>query len=77
MLQKRVLGNLFNNIDHKDHLFGDAPGRGCLLLWFRWSTWRGGCSAVRRIMQEGIEQNALELLHAIREHHPDIYAGHG
>ena len=26
-------------------------------------------------MQEGIEQNALELLHAIREHHPDIYAG--
>jgi hypothetical protein len=29
----------------------------------------------RRIMQEGIEQNALELLHAIREHHPDIYAG--
>jgi hypothetical protein len=29
----------------------------------------------RRIMQEGIEQNALELLQAIREHHPDIYAG--
>ena len=26
-------------------------------------------------MQEGIEQNALELLQAIREHHPDIYAG--
>jgi hypothetical protein len=26
-------------------------------------------------MQEGIEQNALEVLHAIREHHPDIYAG--
>src|SRR5215217_7909448 len=26
-------------------------------------------------MQEGIEQNALELLHAIREHHPDLYAG--
>src|SRR5215212_3812387 len=26
-------------------------------------------------MQERIEQNALELLHAIREHHPDIYAG--
>src|SRR5688500_6063014 len=26
-------------------------------------------------MQEGIEQNALELLHAIREHHSDIYAG--
>jgi hypothetical protein len=26
-------------------------------------------------MQEGIEQNALELLNAIREHHPDIYAG--
>jgi len=26
-------------------------------------------------MQESIEQNALELLHAIREHHPDIYAG--
>src|ERR687897_208395 len=30
---------------------------------------------VRRIMQERIEQNALKLLHAIREHHPDIYAG--
>jgi hypothetical protein len=29
----------------------------------------------RRIMQERIEQNALELLQAIREHHPDIYAG--
>jgi len=29
----------------------------------------------RRIMQDRIEQNALELLHAIREHHPDIYAG--
>ena len=26
-------------------------------------------------MQERIERNALELLHAIREHHPDIYAG--
>jgi len=26
-------------------------------------------------MQERIEQNALELLHAIKEHHPDIYAG--
>jgi hypothetical protein len=26
-------------------------------------------------MQERIEQNALQLLHAIREHHPDIYAG--
>jgi hypothetical protein len=26
-------------------------------------------------MQEGIEQNALELLQAIREHYPDIYAG--
>ena len=26
-------------------------------------------------MQERIEQSALELLHAIREHHPDIYAG--
>jgi hypothetical protein len=26
-------------------------------------------------MQDRIEQNALELLHAIREHHPDIYAG--
>jgi hypothetical protein len=26
-------------------------------------------------MQHRIEQNALELLHAIREHHPDIYAG--
>jgi hypothetical protein len=24
---------------------------------------------------ERIEQYALELLHAIREHHPDIYAG--
>jgi hypothetical protein len=35
----------------------------------------GGGSEERRIMQEGIEQNALELLHAIREHHPDIYAG--
>jgi hypothetical protein len=29
----------------------------------------------RRIMQHRIEHNALELLHAIREHHPDIYAG--
>src|SRR5918994_5033180 len=28
-----------------------------------------------RFMQERIEQNALELLQAIREHHPDIYAG--
>jgi hypothetical protein len=35
----------------------------------------GGCSEVRKIMQDRIEQNALELLHAIREHHPDIYAG--
>jgi len=26
-------------------------------------------------MEDHIEQNALELLHAIREHHPDIYAG--
>jgi hypothetical protein len=26
-------------------------------------------------MQDRIERNALELLHAIREHHPDIYAG--
>ena len=26
-------------------------------------------------MQDRIEQNALELLNAIREHHPDIYAG--
>ena len=26
-------------------------------------------------MQDRIEQNALELLRAIREHHPDIYAG--
>jgi hypothetical protein len=26
-------------------------------------------------MQERIEQNALELLQAIREHHPDLYAG--
>jgi hypothetical protein len=29
----------------------------------------------RRIMQERIERNALQLLHAIRVHHPDIYAG--
>src|SRR5215204_5427214 len=36
--------------------------------------WRRG-SEGRRIMQDRIEQNALELLHAIREHHPDIYAG--
>jgi len=36
----------------------------------------GGCSQERRIMQEeGMEQNALELLQAIREHHPDLYAG--
>jgi hypothetical protein len=27
------------------------------------------------IMQEGIEQNALELLQAIREHHPDRSGG--
>ena len=26
-------------------------------------------------MQDHIEQNAVELLHAIRVHHPDIYAG--
>jgi hypothetical protein len=26
-------------------------------------------------MQDSIEEYALELLHAIREHHPDIYAG--
>jgi hypothetical protein len=26
-------------------------------------------------MQDRIEQNALELLHAIRVHHPEIYAG--
>jgi hypothetical protein len=26
-------------------------------------------------MQDRIELHALELLHAIREHHPDIYAG--
>jgi hypothetical protein len=26
-------------------------------------------------MHDRIEQNALELLQAIREHHPDIYAG--
>jgi hypothetical protein len=37
--------------------------------------WWRRSSESRRIMQEGIEQNALELLHAIREHHPDIYAG--
>jgi len=38
---------------------------------------RGGVggSGDRRIMQDCIEQNAVELLHAIREHHPDIYAG--
>src|SRR5918997_6960120 len=35
----------------------------------------GGGSEGRRTMQDRIEQNALELLHAIREHHPDIYAG--
>jgi hypothetical protein len=35
----------------------------------------GGGSEGRRIMQDRIEQNALELLHAIREHHPDLYAG--
>ena len=29
----------------------------------------------RRITQDRIERYALELLHAIREHHPDIYAG--
>jgi len=34
-----------------------------------------GCSEGRRITQDRIEQYALELLHAIREHHPDIYAG--
>jgi hypothetical protein len=34
-----------------------------------------GGSEGRRIMQERIEQSALELLRAIREHHPDIYAG--
>ena len=34
-----------------------------------------GCSGGRRITQDRIEQYALELLHAIREHHPDIYAG--
>ena len=28
-----------------------------------------------RITQDRIERYALELLHAIREHHPDIYAG--
>jgi hypothetical protein len=33
-----------------------------------------GCSGGRRITQDRIEQYALELLHAIREHHPDIYA---
>ncbi len=26
-------------------------------------------------MQDRIEEYALELLHAIKEHHPDIYAG--
>jgi hypothetical protein len=34
-----------------------------------------GGSEERRIMQDRMEQNALELLQAIREHHPDIYAG--
>jgi hypothetical protein len=34
-----------------------------------------GSSEGRRIMQERIERNALQLLHAIRVHHPDIYAG--
>jgi hypothetical protein len=34
-----------------------------------------GRSEGRGIMQERIERNALELLHAITEHHPDIYAG--
>jgi hypothetical protein len=29
----------------------------------------------RRITQDHIERYALELLHAIREHRPDIYAG--
>jgi hypothetical protein len=38
-------------------------------LW--WRRIFGG----RRFMQERIERNALELLHAIRMHHPDIYAG--
>jgi hypothetical protein len=32
-------------------------------------------SGGKRIMQDRIEQNAVELLHAIRVHHPDIYAG--
>ena len=27
------------------------------------------------MQEEGMEQNALELLQAIREHHPDLYAG--
>jgi hypothetical protein len=41
------------------------------------STGRGGrdCSGGRRITQDHSERYALELLHAIREHHPDIYAG--
>jgi hypothetical protein len=34
-----------------------------------------GRSEGRSIMQERIERNALQLLHAIRVHHPDIYAG--
>jgi hypothetical protein len=34
-----------------------------------------GGSEVRRIMEDHIEQNALELLQAIKEHHPYIYAG--
>jgi hypothetical protein len=34
-----------------------------------------GGSQGRRSVQERIEQSALELLRAIREHHPDIYAG--
>jgi hypothetical protein len=37
-----------------------------------------GCSgSSRRIVQDRIEQYALELLQAIREHHPDIDVGAG
>src|SRR5215203_4439085 len=37
--------------------------------------WRLRMFGGRRIVQDRIEQYALELLQAIREHHPDIYAG--
>src|SRR5215208_2603723 len=52
----------------------EPPATGGVQEGAQWPWWRrvfGG----RRIMQDRIEQNALELLHAIRDHHPDIYAG--